>query len=231
MKLSLIIPCYNERENLHYLFKKINILIKNQNFEVVLVDNGSSDGTTDLIKKYAKQKRQIKIVIIKKNIGYGHGIHEGLKKASGDILSWSHADMQADPLDVIKGLEIFKKNGLDIFVKGNRYGRPFLDIFFTIGMSCFETLFLRKFLWDINAQPTMFSKRFFKTWVNPPFDFSLDLFSYYQAKKNNIKVFKFPVKFSPRLYGVSKWNINWPAKRKFILRTIKYSIKLKKEIL
>ena len=230
MKLSLVIPCYNEEENLPQLTKKIDVLNKNRFVQIILVDNGSSDGTRDYLNKYSKKNNQIKIVKINKNLGYGHGIIEGLKKADGDILSWTHADMQTDPLDILKGLEIFKKHGPDIFVKGKRYGRPFTDIIFTVGMSFFETIFLKKFLWDINAQPTMFSKKFFKTWANAPIDFSLDLYAYFNAKKNNIKVYKFPVKFDQRLYGASKWNLNWPAKIKFIHRTLKYSFKLKKEL-
>ena len=231
MKVSLIIPCYNEANNLSYLLIKIDELIKNSFIQVILVDNGSSDGTKELIEKYAKDNKQIKAVIVKKNIGYGHGIIQGLKKADGDILSWSHADMQTDPLDIIKGLKFFEKNGINIFVKGKRKNRPILDTFFTISMSIFETFYLKKLLWDINAQPTMFSRKLFKSWKNPPTDFSLDLFAYYQAKKSKISVFRFPVKFSERLFGASKWNINWSSKRKFIIRTIEYSIKLKKDIL
>ena len=230
MKLSLVIPCYNEEENLPQLSKKIDELIKNSFVQIILVDNGSSDGTRGYLNKYSKKNNTIKIVKINKNLGYGHGIIEGLKKADGDILSWTHADMQTDPLDVLKGYEIFKNYGLDIFVKGKRYGRPYTDIIFTVGMSVFETIFLKKFLWDINAQPTMFSKKNFQSWGNAPIDFSLDLYAYFNAKKNNIKVYKFPVKFDQRLYGVSKWNVNWTAKIKFIQRTLKYSFKLKKEL-
>ncbi len=138
--------------------------------------------------------------------------------------------MQTDPQDTLRGLELFDRYGLDIFVKGRRYGRPLADVVFTLGMSAFETLLLRKLLWDINAQPTMFTRRFFETWVAAPDDFSLDLYAYYQAQTQGLKVHRFPVRFGERAYGVSHWNVNWAAKWKFIRRTVDFSLQLKKNI-
>ena len=97
-------------------------------------------------------------------------------------------------------------------------------------MSFFESILLGKFFWDINAQPTMFPKKFFKSWKNPPDDFSLDLFCYYEAKKQKLKIHRFPVKFDKRLYGHSKWNFGFSSKLKFIKRTIIYSFNLKNKL-
>ena len=97
-------------------------------------------------------------------------------------------------------------------------------------MSVFESVLIRKPMWDINAQPTMFSRAFFESWHEPPHDFSLDLFAYYQARCNELDVHRFPVKFGERAHGVSHWNVNWAAKRKFIRRTIDFSLQLKKEL-
>ena len=55
-------------------------------------------------------------------------------------------------------------------------------------MSIFETILLRTFLYDINAQPTIFERSFYESWVNPPTDFSLDLYSFYLAKEKNSKL-------------------------------------------
>ena len=138
--------------------------------------------------------------------------------------------MQTDPCDALKGLKLFDAYGPNIFVKGRRYGRPFSDIAFTIGMSIFETLLLGKRMWDINAQPTMFPRKFYENWRDPPHDFSLDLFAYYQARMADMDVYRFPVLFSERAHGVSHWNVNWAAKRKFIRRTINFSFQLRKAL-
>ena len=134
--------------------------------------------------------------------------------------------MQTDPQDFLLGIELFSQHGNDVFVKGVRFGRPLMDVFFTIGMSVFETILLRKKMWDINAQPTIFSRKFFESWQNPPHDFSLDLFAYYQARFSGIKMCRFPVFFGKRAYGVSKWNFSLASKYRFIKRTLTYSLDL-----
>jgi len=169
-------------------------------------------------------------VRLEKNRGYGAGILAGLNVAKGQILAWTHADLQADPADVLRGLELFDRHGQTIFVKGRRYGRPLMDIAFTVSMSIFESLLLSRPMWDINAQPTLFSKKFFDKWVDPPLDFSLDLYAYYQAHNHGLKIFRYPVSFGERMHGVSRWNVNWAAKRKFINRTIRFSLQLKRRV-
>jgi hypothetical protein len=130
----------------------------------------------------------------------------------------------------MNGLTLFKRHGADIFVKGRRRGRPPADVAFTIGMSAFETLLLGRPLWDINAQPTLFSRTFFEGWPAPPDDFSLDLFAYYQARRQGLSVHRFPVRFGERAHGVSHWNVNWAAKRKFINRTVAFSLELRRSV-
>jgi glycosyltransferase involved in cell wall biosynthesis len=230
MKFSLIIPCYNEEKNLPLLFERCMKLTALNGHEIIIVNNGSTDKSNFVINELVKKYKGFKCVNVKVNRGYGFGILSGLKEASGEILAWTHADMQTDPLDIVKGIPFFNKYGKKIFVKGSRYGRPISDSFFTLAMSIYESILLRVKLWDINAQPTMFHRDFFAEWHNPPHDFSLDLYAYYHAKALNLKVFRFPVLFSQRVFGSSHWNINWQAKIKFIKRTIDYSRHLKKMI-
>ena len=230
MKFSLVIPCYNEAANLPLLLERCKELAVRPDVEVVLVDNGSTDSTTAVLENLLPKYPGCRSIRVEKNQGYGFGIVSGLKAAKGEILGWTHADMQTDPQDALFGLEIFEKHGDEIFVKGRRYGRPFMDAVFTVGMSIFETVLLTRPMWDINAQPTMFSRNFFESWTDPPDDFSLDLYAYYQAQRCGLKVCRFPVRFGERAHGVSHWNVNWAAKRKFIRRTVDFSLQLKKKI-
>ncbi|MBQ4132894.1 MAG: glycosyltransferase family 2 protein [Desulfovibrionaceae bacterium] len=226
MKLSLVIPCYNEAANLPLLLERCAKVTAGGDAEVVLVDNGSTDNSPQVLQELLPRCPGCRSVRVEQNQGYGYGILYGLRAAQGDILAWTHADMQTDPMDALKGLEFFKQDSR-VFVKGRRYGRPLADVVFTVAMSIFETLLLLKPMWDINAQPTMFTREFFATWKNPPSDFSLDLFAYYQAKAAGLRVFRFPVLFDRRAHGVSHWNVNWAAKWKFIKRTISFSLSLK----
>lgn len=230
MKISLIIPCYNESKNLPSLIEKCRQL-DSEIFEVIIVNNGSTDDSSNvLISLINSEYSFIKSVKVDVNQGYGHGILCGLKSSTGNVIGWTHADLQTDPLDSNQVRDLIKQYGENIFIKGQRYGRPISDVIFTVGMSFFESILLKKLLWDINAQPTFFPRNFFNEWNSPPNDFSLDLFAYYQAKKNDLKVIRFPVFFGKRLHGHSHWNIDFKSKWKFIKRTIQFSLLLRKRI-
>jgi len=230
MKLSLVIPCYNEAANLPTLLERCKALGAHEGVEVILVDNGSTDSSANILEELLPKYPGCRSVRVQFNQGYGFGILSGLRAARGDILSWTHADLQTDPQDVLTGLDLFEGKTEGVFVKGNRYGRPLRDVLFSVGMSLFETVLLSKRMWDINAQPTMFSRRFFESWTSPPNDFALDLFVYYQARLQGLVVRRFPVRFAPRANGVSHWNVNWAAKKTFILRTVHFSINLKRNL-
>lgn len=226
--LSIVIPCYNEEKNLPLLISKCAPLAQHDHIEVIFVNNGSTDGSAKVFADILGNYQNFFCVSVEENQGYGHGILAGLEQARGRILSWTHADLQCDPLDIIIGYDYFKGNNTNIFVKGSRYGRPIADVFFTFGMSVFESILLRTKLWDINAQPTMFNKSFYDSLSNPPKDFSLDLFVYYHAKKVNSLVYRFPVLFGKRAFGSSHWNVDWRSKWRFIKRTVNFSLQLRK---
>ena len=228
---SLIIPCYNEASNLPLLINRcVDVLKERDGIEVIIVDNGSIDESSEVLDHLLKNQQLIKRVKVEVNQGYGYGILTGLRVAKGEIIGWTHADMQTDLNDVLKGLNFFDNlnNPERIFVKGKRYGRPFSDVFFTAGMAIFETILMRKAMWDINAQPTMFHRAFFQKWSSPPNDFSLDLYAYYKAKVSSLEIKRFPVLFGQRAHGKSHWNVSFSAKFHFVKRTLLYSFALQK---
>lgn len=229
MKLSIVVPCYNEAENIPLILNRFAEVVIDD-MEVVIVNNGSTDNSAEILKKMLPNFPFARLVTVKVNEGYGYGILQGLKSCKTEYLGWTHADMQTDPSDVVKAWQIVKNNNRkNVYVKGNRKGRPFGDTFFTWGMGVFETVYMGEKLYDINAQPNIFPKRFFDTWQNPPYDFALDLYAAYMAKKQGLQVIRFPVLFPERIHGESKWNTGMKAKLKFIKRTIDFSVKLKKK--
>lgn len=233
MKLSIIVPCYNESKNIPLILEKFNSVIKRDDIEVILVNNGSTDNSEQILNELVLNYKFARVEKVEINQGYGFGIISGLNVANGEFIGYTHADMQTDPADPIKALEIIEKqeNPKNCFVKGDRKGRPLFDQFFTIGMSFFETLYLGKKLWDINAQPNIFHKSFFNSIKNScPKDFSLDLYFLYMAQKKNLKIIRFDVIFPARIHGESSWNTGFSSKWKFIKRTIDFSVRLKKEL-
>lgn len=229
MKTSLIIPCFNESENLPLLLDNIKNLDNYKSLEIIIVDNGSTDNSLSLIKNFHNKNSNFRFISLDKNIGYGHGILQGLKIAKGELLAWTHADLQTDVFDILEGIKLFENTEEKVFVKGLRYGRRITDRFFTICMSLITSFKLGYFFWDINAQPSIFPCKFFKEWKNPPYDFSLDLYAYFQAKKLGYKVKRFPVIFRKRLFGESKWNFNLGSKIKFIRRALAFIDELSKK--
>ncbi|MBQ6786617.1 MAG: glycosyltransferase family 2 protein [Lachnospiraceae bacterium] len=230
MKLSIVVPCYNEEKNIPLLLQRFAEVIKREDVEVILVNNGSTDNSGKVIEELLPNYLFVRVVNVEVNQGYGYGILQGLKACNGEFVGWTHADLQTDPKDVLKALEIIEtENKKELFIKGNRKGRPLFDQIFTSGMSLFETLYLGVRLYDINAQPNIFPKVFMEKWSKPPFDFSLDLYVLYMARKYDLKIVRFDVVFPKRIYGESKWNTGLASKWKFIKRTIEFSRRLKKE--
>lgn len=224
MKFSLIIPCYNESANLPLLLERCKPLEMQSGIEVILVDNGSTDRSPEVLQSLLPQYPGCRSIRVDSNQGYGYGfgILSGLKAAKGEILGWTHADMQTDPQDMLQAWHYLIATATTALSKDNA----------TVVLSWMWHLpsAMAKPMWDINAQPTLFPRDFFLTWHSPPHDFSLDLYAYYQAQRQGLAVHRFPVKFGERAHGVSHWNVNWTAKWKFIRRTVDFSLQLKKNI-
>jgi len=225
--LSIVVPCYNEEKNIPIILDRFEKCLYKNDFEVILVNDGSKDNSSSVFKSEMEKRNhsQIRVVEYEKNKGYGGAILTGLDEAKGDILCWTHADAQTDPMDVERALEKYlkAKDPEKIFLKGERVGRSFSQWFFTLGMSFFSTLVLRKKLGDVNAQPKMFPRSFFeKVRPHAPSDFSLDLYFLYLAKKFKFEIQTIPVLFLDRIHGESAWAFSFSSKWKTVLRTMKY---------
>lgn len=233
MKLSIIIPCYNEGKNVDDLLQTYAKVIQRSDIEVILVNNGSTDDTGAFLLNVApKYAHFLKVHTVPVNQGYGFGILSGLREASGEFIGWTHGDQQTPPADVLRALEIIEtnNNNENLYVKGTRTGRPLFDVFFTLGMSIFETIYMGTRLYDINAQPNIFHRSFFATWDNPPHDFALDLYALYMARIQKRTIIRFTVPFLRRQHGVSSWNTGLLSKWKFIKRTLSFSVSLKRRL-
>lgn len=230
MNLSIIIPCYNEELSIPKLIDNCMNIINN-NIEIIIVDNGSIDNTFKILNK-SNLPHNIVPIRIEKNIGYGNGILTGLNHANGEVLSWTHADLQTDLSDVIKGYNLYKKELLNkiCVVKGKRKKRNLFDAFFTFLMGLYCSILLGKWLYDINAQPKIFHRSFLEKFEKTPLDFSLDLYVLYFFSLNKINIKSIPVFFNKRQYGVSKGGGTLKGKFKLIKRTLSYIHHLKKSL-
>jgi len=206
--LSVVIPCYNESANLKALTARcIDIVKNNADVEIILVDNGSTDDSPEVMRNLLRQYNHASLRThrVPVNKGYGYGITEGLNVAHGDYLCWTHADLQTDLGDCLTAYELMKgeKSGSSV-VKGRRKGRSLFDILFTQLMSLYVLFKLKTVLTDINAQPKVFTKHFWEgIKKDAPLDFSLDLYLLINAARAN-GISDFPVYFHRRVAGEAK---------------------------
>ena len=234
-KLSIVIPCYNESGSLPNLVMVCREACgARKDVEFIFVDNGSTDNSADVFKNLLSKPENsfVRVVFVPINKGYGYGILQGLYQAKGQVLAWTHADLQTNPEDVILA---FKKYEEDLsnqkcVVKGNRIRRNWADALFTGGMSIFASALLSVRLSDINAQPKIFHRSLLSKLDKAPYDFSLDLYLLYIAKKNGISIKSFPVDFNKREFGEAKGGGTIKGKFKLIKRTISFIFQLRRAI-
>lgn len=191
-------------------------------FEFVLVNNGSTDNSIEIMN--LKASSSVRIVDLKKNLGYGGGILAGLETLNTEYVGWTHADLQTD---LVSSLTLLQKEQFDFF-KGIRLGRSPMEKFMSSGMGLFCSILFRTYLYEINAQPTVMTKELYHSWKNPPVDFSLDLYATLVAKKGNSRIVRSKFYFLKRSSGHSSWNFGLKSRAKMVSRTLKYAVVLQR---
>jgi len=207
-ELSVVLPCYNEARNIPIIVERLSRFWPEILFELILVNNGSTDDTEKVLATMEKEKEFLRVVTVIKNVGYGHGIMSGLKEARAEVVAYSHADIQTPPEDIIKAFRLFKESedhSKHILIKGLRVNRRKEEQSLTRGLEKVAGLLLGYKMDDINGQPKLFPRELIKTLTTPPFDFSFDVYVIYKAVQNGFEIRKFPVDFGLRIHGESKW--------------------------
>ena len=99
-KISLIIPCHNEEESVPLFYEEANRItnkMKNVDFEMIFVNDGSKDNTLEVLRKLAKKDKRVRYISFSKNFGKEAGMYAGLEAATGDYAAIMDADLQDPP--------------------------------------------------------------------------------------------------------------------------------------
>ncbi len=122
--LSISIPFYNEEDNVENVIDDLNrVLDKSRiNYEIIAVNNGSYDNTGSILEKIKSKDKRVKVITVKKNIGYGYGIIQGLKNSNGRIIGFFDGDAQVKA-DIIPLLYRKLKDDSIFLVKVKRIER------------------------------------------------------------------------------------------------------------
>jgi glycosyltransferase involved in cell wall biosynthesis len=228
---SIVLPCYNEAGNLPPLLERYRAVWEDCPSELILVDNGSTDGTADLLgRELARPElRFARAIRVPKNRGYGHGIHAGLLAARGELVGFSHADMQCDPADLFVAYHRLRvePDSRRVLVKGKRARRPVGPSTLTHGMAAFASVILGRRLGDINAQPKVFHRDHLERLVAPPDGMPFDLYVLYVALRAGMTIATIPVTFGTRAHGRSKWAFSIASRYRTIAATMLYICRLR----
>ncbi len=216
MKISIIVPVYNEEKTIEKILdklSKVNLKIKK---EIIIVDDGSKDGSKRVIEKYIKNKKKNKTeeykLISKENGGKGSAIKEGIKLATGHMITIQDADLEYDPEDYKKLIKPIINNRAKV-IYGSRFlkeHKPMYKIYF-LGNKFLS--FLTKILYNSKITDMETCYKVFKSGIIKKIDIKANHFDFEpevtaRILKQGIKIKEIPISYNPRSIEEGK-KINW----------------------
>jgi len=227
MKLSVIIPIYNEFKTLEEILKRI----KNQTHiekEIILIDDFSTDGSRELIKNKLKSKVQ-KIILNEKNYGKGYSVRQGIEIAEGDIILIQDADLEYSPTDYDKLVNPILNNDADI-VYGSRFigsdEKRVLFFWHTLGnkfLTLLSNVFTNLNLTDMENCYKVFRSNIIKNIELKENRFGFEPEITAKISKKDFRIYEVGVKYYGRKYKDGKkitWKDGFSAIRCIILYSL-----------
>ena len=227
MKISIIIPCYNEETTIGKIVKKINDL-NFSDLEIIIIDDFSTDTTRKILKEEIKEKVS-KIIFNEKNYGKGFCIKEGIKVSTGDIIIIQDADLEYEPSDYPKLINPIIDGYADV-VYGSRFKSTEITrvLFFwhtfgnkilTFLSNCFTNLNLT----DMEVCYKAFSSKIIKEIKLEENRFGFEPEITAKISKKNIRIYEVGIKYFGRTYKDGK-KINWKDGFSALRCIIKYNL-------
>jgi len=212
-KLSIIIPCYNEKQTISILTKKVIQSLKNYNFlnyEIFIIDDFSNDGTIEVLKNLGEEEK-ISVHFHESNLGKGAAIQTALKYITGDIVIIQDADLEYDPFDYNKLLIPFFETNADV-VYGSRFlgGGKYVRIHFfwhylankILTFIC--NLFINLNLTDMETGYKVFKADALKNIFLKEKTFSFEPEVTIKLSKKKYKFYEVPITYNGRSYQEGK---------------------------
>jgi len=206
MKLSVIIPVYNEVNNIHEIVKRVQATKSAS--EIVIVDDGSKDGTRDALKTM-DGKKKVRVILHEKNQGKGAAVVTGMKVAKGDVLLIQDADLEYDPRDYPLLLQPIEEGLADV-VYGSRFlgGSHRVTMFWHMVANRLLT-FMTNILYNTILTDMETGYKVFRRKVIEGMNIKAKRFNFepeFTAKvlKRNHRIFEVAISFNPRDYSEGK---------------------------
>lgn len=226
MKLSVIIPVYNEKNTINEVIDKVcSVDIGNVDKEVVVVDDGSTDGTAEILCNKKKANESINLCICEQNAGKGCAVRKGLEYATGDIVIIQDADLELNP-DEYRQLIAPIIEGKAEVVYGTRFwhkveGMSFFAIFANKCIIFVTNLLYGSHLTDVETAYKLFKLDMIKTLNLKSEAFEIEVETTAKVLKKGCKIYEIPISYNPRPVQGGK-KVNWLDGVKAIYYLIKY---------
>ncbi len=207
MRLSIVIPAYNEGSHLERIVRDIHEELQKigSDFEIIIVDNGSTDDTRIVLEMLQQEMPQVRARRVFPNCGYGGGVLTGLAMARGEIIGWTDGDGQIDAGILREMYEKMRQENL-IFLKAKRTIRHD-GILRAIQSKIYNLIFHALFstsVNDVNAKPKFFRRDFYENIGLASVDFFIDAEIVIKALRSGIPIKEHPIVFQSRKEGISK---------------------------
>lgn len=210
MKLSIVIPVYNEKDTLETLLARVEAVAYDK--EIVLVDDCSTDGTREIVEGY-KNKKGYTVLMHPRNRGKGAALRTGFAQASGDVVIIQDADLEYDPRDYSKLLEPILDGRADV-VYGSRFlGGPHRVLFFWHYLGNMVLTLLSNMLTNLNLTDMETCYKAFTRPVLESLNLKCDRFGFEpeftsKVAKQKFRIYEVPISYSGRDYSEGK-KIGW----------------------
>jgi len=223
-KLSIIIPAYNEKPTIRKLVSQVKRLnLGKIKKEIILVDDGSTDGTTQIINKITLCKK----VILKNNLGKGGAIKAGLKLVTGDYTIIQDADLEYDPNDIKALIKPIKNKKAEV-VYGSRFLGPHKNMLFwhLVGnkvLSLLANILYNTTLSDMEVCYKLFPTKLLKSLKLQQLGFSFDPEVTVKVLKQGIRIYEVPISYCGREFHEGK-KITWKDGLSVVYILFKYRL-------
>jgi len=202
--LSIVIPVYNEEENIPHLIPRLQKELVQFQYELIFVDDGSNDQTVSAIKQ--QNDPNIKTIVLNRNFGQTAAMSAGIDSANGKYIVTMDGDLQNDPEDVSKMIAVLEEGNWDV-VAGRRLKRKDNQLFRKIPSKLANAL-IRKltgvYINDYGCTLKIFKKDVAK---NLGLYGQLHRFIPVLAQIQGARITEIPVKHHPRIFGKSKYGL------------------------
>ncbi|HEY3309663.1 MAG TPA: glycosyltransferase family 2 protein [Desulfuromonadaceae bacterium] len=222
MDLSVVVPIYNEQDNIHELYQAISKALdsSSDNYEIIMVDDGSTDSSFAQLNDLAQKDARLKVIRLRRNFGQTAAMSAGFDAAAGTIIIPMDGDLQNDPADIPRLVDKLKE-GYDV-VSGWRKNRK--DTFITRKIPSMLANALISSLTQVHLHDYGCTLKAYRREVLEAINLYGEMHRFVPALASQIgaKVAELPVNHLPRLHGKSKYGISRTLRVVLDLMTVKF---------